>query len=112
MINPSNFKNDPYGYITNQISHGGGVGMGMAIIVPFNWGVAAAVVTYWVLIEAGLQEKSRPGGSSFFDGLEDATHVGFGFFLHGAIQTGEYWPAACVFSLWMALLAFGAWMRS
>ena len=116
MISPSTFTGDPYGYVTNQIGHGGGVGLGLAIYASamgLTWLAAwpAAVVVYWVLIEYGLQEASRPGNASFFDGIEDAMHVGFGVALHSVILYHDV-AAAGLFTLWMCLLGFGAWLRT
>ena len=116
MITPNSFKNDPYGYVTNQGAHGGVVGLGIAIMLSVigvhmvaAWIVGVAL--YWTAIEFGLQEESRPGGKSFMDGVEDTAHVGFGIAIHYGI-TASPSIAVSIFAGWVVVLGFGYWLRT
>ena len=119
MWQPDDYQRDAYGHLTNQGSHGGLVGGGMALlalaVLPPVWAWLAVVAVYFIGWEVVVQSSIKDGDLApswdWRDSLDDTSNVGGGAaVLIGALGWG-YWAAVAGFAIWGAALAFSTWRR-
>lgn len=119
MWRPDDYQRDAYGHLTNQGSHGGLVGGGLALlalaVLPPGWAWLAVVAVYFVGWEVVVQSSIRDGDLApswdWRDSLDDTSNVGGGAaVIVGALGWG-YWAAVAGFAIWGAALAISTWRR-
>lgn len=104
MLTPSNFANDPFGHVLNQLGHGL-IGAGVIAVLPMSWwSMIGVAVVYFIAIE-GPQIRANNTRRVRADSVEDALHVSMGAML---VMTGADWAVGA----WLAILGVGAWFRT
>lgn len=111
MLRASDFRADPYGYLTNQAGHAYLVGFPAALMV-YPWAgllltplIIAAI--YGVLWEIVVQR-----GRLWRDSFEDTIHVMVGSSVICAALSGNALTVAETMGAQAGLLAVGIWRRS
>lgn len=123
MFAPDNFKNDPYGHLTNQGAHGGLVGLGaallaLAVLQPVGaWlTVAAGYASYEAVAHVFFDEEGTLAWD-WPDSLDDLSNVlgGAAVICVAFIYVTPFWPAwlasAGAFAIWAGFLALSTWRR-
>ncbi len=109
MFDPSSFRGDPYGHITNQSAHFA-IGLALTTVLYPMWGIPAALVVgvlYGLVWEGLVQRWVLP-----VDSFEDSVHVtAGGGFVAAALAYG-WWAAMAILAAWAVLLGVGVWRRS
>ena len=108
MLDPSNFRGDPYGHATNQAGHFA-IGLALATLLFPLWGAPSALIVgacYGLLWEGLVQRWVLP-----LDSFEDSVHVtAGGGFVVTALAYG--WTGAmAILAAWAVLLTVGVWRR-
>jgi hypothetical protein len=106
---PSDFRNDPYAYLTNQAGHAYLVGAPATAILALWWGIAAPVavaVAYGLFWEIGVQR-----GRLWKDSFEDTVHVLAGASVITAALGGDLATVMVCFAAQGILLGIGVWRR-
>lgn len=107
---PDDFRDDWYGFLTNQMAHALGVGMvGGLALMPFLGPYIAPVAVfaaYFLLWEVWRQKL----GAGVADALQDSACVMAGASIICGALVG-YGTALACFGAWCALLLFGVLRR-
>ena len=109
MFAPDDFRNNPYGHLTNQSGHAMvGIGMGLLAypLLPPVAAWLAVVVVYFVAWEVIIGSSIKDGDIApswdWRDSIDDTSNVGGGAaVLIGALAYG-YWGALVGFLMWFA----------
>lgn len=106
MIEPDDFRDDWYAWLTNQCGH---IALGLAVaavMLPFGWWTpVVAALVYWVVVECWGQ-----GVALWRDSIADTFFVMVGGSVFAAHDAG--WPTLLgVFVIAGAWLLFGVWRR-
>jgi hypothetical protein len=108
---PNDFRNDWYGYLTNQAGHAYLVGCPLALACIPYWGLLfaplAAAVIYGGAWECGIQR-----GRLWRDSLEDSVHVMAGASVICGALSGDWLTVWGCLAAQGALLGIGVWRRS
>lgn len=110
-FDPSAFRGDPYGYLTNQAGHAYLVGAPLALaLAPWAGliaGPAIVALAYGIIWELVIQR-----GRLWRDSLEDTVHVLAGASVMSAALNGDALIVAECMGAQAGLLAVGVWRRS
>ena len=128
MFGPDDFRNNPYGHLTNQGSHGGLVGVGLVLlallILPPLAAWFAAVIAYFVvwefLVGSSIADGDLAPSWDWRDSIDDTSNVAGGAAVVASafwwIDPAAFWPAwghaAACFAIWAGALAFSTWRRT
>ena len=103
MIDPDDFANDWYGWLTNQCGHIV-LGLGAGLVVPI-WGPVTMAAFYWLVVEVVLQRNRL-----WRDSIMDTFFVMAGGSLLPAYDIGHL-QALTVAAIAGCMLGFGVWKR-
>jgi hypothetical protein len=107
-LKPGNFRNDPYGYATNQAGHAM-IGLALSTLLFPWWGIPSAIIVglcYLLIWEGLVQGFVLP-----VDSFEDSVHVTTGGGIIVTALSYGWWGLMAILGAWAVLLAVGVWRR-
>lgn len=112
--NPSDFRGDPVGHMSNQLSHAFlAVGGTTIIAASFNiigWHAALAYAAGYLVLKELLIDLRR--GASPRDIAEDTLLSACGACSAGMLVDGQTWPAVAFWAVTLLLAIYGAGRRA